>query len=59
MCMEPISTMTLPGCYKPTVNESETIIEAQPFCWVRSRSEANEFRAFGFRYPVAPHIERS
>jgi hypothetical protein len=57
--MEAISTMTLPGCYKPTVNESETIIEAQPFCWVRSRSEADEFRAFGFRYPVAPHIERS
>jgi hypothetical protein len=26
---------------------------------VRSRSEANESRAFGFRYPVAPHIERS
>jgi hypothetical protein len=51
--------MILSGCYKPTVNESETIIEAQPFCWVRSRSEADEFRAFGFRYPVAPHIERS
>jgi len=51
--------MMLPGCYKPTVNESETIIEAQPFCWVRSRSEANESRTFGFRYPVAPHIERS
>jgi hypothetical protein len=48
-----------PGCYKPTVNESETIIEAQPFCLVRSRSETNEPRAFGFKYPVAPHIERS
>ncbi len=47
------------GCYKPTVNEPETIIEAQPFCLVRSRSGANEFRAFDFRYPVAPHIERS
>src|SRR6202165_1856815 len=39
MCMEPISTMTLAKCYKATVNESETIIEAQPFCLVRS-SEA-------------------
>ena len=51
--------MIFPGCYKPTVNEPETIIEAQPFCLVRSRSEAYEFRAFDFRYPVAPHIERS
>jgi hypothetical protein len=51
--------MTLPGCYKPTVNESETIIEAQPFCSVRSRCKSNKFRAFGSRYPVAPHIERS
>ena len=47
------------GMLQATVNESETIIEAQPFCLVRSRSEANEFRAFDFRYPVAPHIERS
>jgi hypothetical protein len=47
------------GCYKATVNESETIIEAQPFCWVRSRSEPSERRAFGFAFPVAAHIERS
>jgi hypothetical protein len=51
--------MTLPRCYKPTVNESETITEAQPICWVRNRSEANEFRASGLRFQVAPHIERS
>lgn len=51
--------MTLPECYKPTVNESETITEAQPFCLARSRSDANEPRAFGFRHPAAPHIERS
>jgi hypothetical protein len=51
--------MNLPGCYKATVNESETIIEAQPFCSVRSRSETGEPHAFGFRVPVAPHIERS
>jgi hypothetical protein len=57
--MEPISTMTLRGCYKPTVNESETITEAQPFCLVRGCCEANELRAFGFRFSVAPHIERS
>ena len=51
--------MTLPGCYKATVNESETITEAQPFCSVRSRGETANLRAFGFRFPVAPHIERS
>ncbi len=48
--------MTLPGCYKATVNESETITEAQPFCSARSRSE---IRGSGFRFPAAPHIERS
>jgi hypothetical protein len=57
--MEPISTMTLPRCYKPTVNESETITEAQPLCWVRSRSETSELQASGFGFPAAPHIERS
>jgi hypothetical protein len=51
--------MVLPGCYKPTVNEPETITEAQPFCAVRSRSDANELRAPGLGHPVAPHIERS
>jgi hypothetical protein len=57
--MEPISTMTLRRCYKATVNEPETITEAQPFCSVRSRSETSELRASGFRFPVAPLIERS
>ena len=51
--------MILCGCYKATVNESETITEAQPFCSVRSRSETGEFRAFGGRFPAVPHIERS
>jgi hypothetical protein len=51
--------MTLPECYKPTVNESETITEAKPFCLVRGSREANEPRAFGFRFTAAPHIERS
>jgi hypothetical protein len=57
--MEPISTMMLRGCYKATVNESETITDAQPFCSVRSRGEASGFRAFGGRFPAVPHIERS
>ena len=59
MCMEPISTMILAGCYMASVNESETITEAQPLGLVRSRSGANQAHAFGFRFAVAPHIERS
>jgi hypothetical protein len=51
--------MTLGGCYKASVNESETITDAQPICPVRSRSEAGQWRAAGFAFPVAPHIERS
>ena len=47
------------GCYKPTVNESETITEAQPASLGRSRSAADQLRAIAFRYPVAPHIGRS
>jgi hypothetical protein len=57
--MEPISTMTLGRCYKASVNESETITEAQPFNPVRNRSAAGQWRAAGFAFPVAPHIERS
>ena len=51
--------MMLARCYKATVNESETITEAQPFCLVRGRGATSELRAIGFRFPVAPHIERS
>jgi len=51
--------MMLRRCYKASVNESETITEAQRFCSARSRGEANEFRAFGRRFPAMPHIERS
>jgi len=51
--------MTLRRCYKATVNESETITDAQPFCLVHGRCESSERGAFGFRFPVAPHIERS
>jgi hypothetical protein len=51
--------MTLGKCYKASVNESETITEAQTFCWVRSRGETGELRATGSGFPVAPHIERS
>jgi hypothetical protein len=49
--------MTLTRCYNATVNEPETITEAQPFCPVRNLGEAGEWRAFDFL--VAPHIERS
>jgi hypothetical protein len=59
MCMERFSTMTLRGCYKATVNESETITEAKPLCRVRNRGEPGERLAPGFRFPVAPQIERS
>jgi hypothetical protein len=57
--MESISTMTLPGCYKATVNESETIIEAQPFYRARHRRAASVPRASGRKVPAASHIERS
>jgi hypothetical protein len=51
--------MMLVKCYKATVNESETITEAQPFCLVCSGSEARAPQTFGFVVPVPPHIERS
>ena len=51
--------MTLRRCYKATVNESETITEAQLFRRVRDRRETGGLRAAGFRFPAAPHIERS
>jgi hypothetical protein len=51
--------MTLPKCYKATVNESETITDAQPFCRVRSRSVPMSLRGSGFGFPAAPHLERS
>ena len=50
--------MIFARCYKATVNESETITEAQPICSVRSRSETSGFPGFGL-FAVAPHIERS
>jgi hypothetical protein len=59
MCMEPLSTMILAKCYKATVNESETINDAQPFCLVRGRSETSGLGATGFGFPVVPPIERS
>ncbi len=42
-----------------TVNESETINEAQPLCLVRGRSETSGPGATGFGFPAAPLIERS
>jgi len=46
-------------CYKPTVNESETITEAQPPYLTDRRAAAAAGRACGFWYPAKPHIERS
>jgi hypothetical protein len=54
-----MSTMIMPGCYKATVNEPETITEAQPFCSVRNGCGPSEWGAFGFGLTAAPHIERS
>jgi hypothetical protein len=51
--------MTSPGCYKATVNEPETITEAQPFYRVRGRDFTGGLGAIGLGFPVAPHIERS
>jgi hypothetical protein len=47
------------GCYKPTVNESETINEAKPVCLFRGRSETGGPGAAGPRLPAGPLIERS
>jgi hypothetical protein len=72
--MERFSTMTLRRCYKPTVNESETITEAQRLCRVRHRSGTGGFQGLSFKglnfnglgfrilgsgLPVSPQIERS
>jgi hypothetical protein len=46
-------------CYKPTVNESETITEAQPPYLTDGRAVTAAGGASGFRYPARPHIERS
>jgi hypothetical protein len=51
--------MTLRKCYKATVNETETITDAQPFCRVRSRSGPMSLWGPGFGFPAKPHIERS
>jgi hypothetical protein len=47
------------GCYKPTVNEPETINEAQPFCLVLGGSEPVGLRVVGIALPVPSYIERS
>jgi hypothetical protein len=46
-------------CYKPTVNESETINEAKPLCPVRGRSESGGPGAAAPGLPGGPLIERS
>jgi hypothetical protein len=46
-------------CYKASVNESETITEAQPLSLGHCRRDASERRDLGLWYPAAPQIERS
>src|SRR6185436_11954227 len=46
--MEPISTVSLPGCYIATVNESETITVAKPFCPVGSQTSGPRAQSPGF-----------
>jgi hypothetical protein len=48
--------MILRRCYKATVNEPETITEAQRFCSVHRRIG---LRTFGFRFPAEAPIDRS
>jgi hypothetical protein len=48
--------MVVPGCYKATVNESETITAAQPFRPVRGRGG---LQASDRRVSVVSLIERS
>jgi hypothetical protein len=42
------------GCYKATVNESETISDGKPLSF-----EAGGLRKLVLRFPAAPFIERS
>jgi hypothetical protein len=44
----PISTVSLPGCYIATVNESETITAAQEFCPVRGQKRGLRALTSGF-----------
>ena len=48
--------MIVPGCYKATVNESETITAAQPFGPVRGRGG---LQVSDSRFSVMSPIERS
>jgi hypothetical protein len=47
-----------PGCYKATVNESETINDAKRFRMVPGGKSVG-LRQPVIRFPVAPFIERS
>ncbi len=51
--------MTLRRCYKPTVNESETITDAKLPGPARNRSEPGGRPGSGSGFPAASHIERS
>src|ERR1044072_1604795 len=63
--MEPISTVSLSGCYIATVNESETITVAKPFCPVGSQTGGPQAQSWGPGsgsspgFMAAAHTERS
>ena len=65
MCMEPVSSVSLPGCYIATVNESETITVAKPFCPVGSQTGGPQAQSSGPGsgsspgFMAAAHTERS
>jgi hypothetical protein len=59
MGTQPISTKMLPGCYKATVNESETITEAQPMGRVPGIGEAGEQARLRIQVFRSAPIERS
>ena len=51
------STVSLPGCYIATVNESETITDAQPFCADGAADGRFPARVQAGRSPVQDHIK--
>lgn len=50
--------MTLSAAYSPSVNESETITDAQPV-YEGHGCETRGFRIMAFEFPVMRNIERS
>ena len=69
--MEPISIVSLSGCYIATVNELETITAAKPFCPAKAQTSRLRAQGSGLAsgsrpgsdsspgLPAAAHAERS